>query len=392
MCKRYHKDHGINPMWIINNSNEVHTAIAKLNRRKACKHIRTYDFSTLYTSIPHKLLKRQLAWVIRSAFKSSNKEYISVYSTTARWTSNPREDTTHMDCNKMIRVMNWLIDNIFVKFGDKVFRQVIGIPMGTDCAPFLANLFLYSYEYQWINKQRIKNNQKAIQRFKSCSRYIDDLLLINNYDLMKEVMTKIYPKELVLVPDDNNGCTAPFLDLQLLITEGVISTSIYDKRDAFDFPIVNFPNLSGNIPNKSAYGTFICELVRYARGCTFLSDCASRTLLLVKKPNDQRFTTKRLQQTYRKFCTSHLILIHKEWKDQISNDHTLSDHTDNVVPNDVKSVKWSDELGGSLTDIRTFTISPTEIHQKRLNARTIRKQRKQHDQVGPETVFLNPLF
>ena len=77
-------------------------------------------------------------------------------------------------------------------------------------------------------------------------------------------MTEIYPKELVLVPDDSNGCTAPFLDLQLLITEGVISTSIYDKRDAFDFPIVNFPNLSGNIPNKSAYGTFICELVRHA--------------------------------------------------------------------------------------------------------------------------------
>ena len=88
-------------------------------------------FSTLYTSIPHKLLKRQLAWVIRSAFKSSKKEYISVYSTTARWTSNPREDTTHTDCHKMIRVMHWLIDNIFVKFGDQVFRQVIGIPMGT---------------------------------------------------------------------------------------------------------------------------------------------------------------------------------------------------------------------------------------------------------------------
>ena len=113
-------------MWIINNSNEVHIAIAKLNRRKACKHIRTYDFSTLYTSIPHKLLKRQLAWVIRSAFNSSKKDYISVYSTTARWTDNPRDDTTHLDCKKMIRVMNWLIDNIFVKFGDKVFRQVIG--------------------------------------------------------------------------------------------------------------------------------------------------------------------------------------------------------------------------------------------------------------------------
>jgi len=222
----------------------------------------------------------------------------------------------------------------------------------------------------------------------------------------------IYPKELVLVPDDNNGCTAPFLDLQLLITEGVISTSIYDKRDAFDFPNVNFPHLSGNIPNKSAYGTFICELVRYARGLHFfLSDFASRTLLLVKKLKNQRFTTKRLQQTYRKFCASHLILIqkfdisvldvHKEWKDLISDhtesDDTLSDHTDNVVPNDVKSVKWSDKLGGSLSPIsRTYKLSPTRYVRREYVpdtiARTIRQQRKQHDQVGPETLFLNPLF
>ena len=108
---------------------------------------------------------------------------------------------------------------------------------------------------------------------------------------------------MIQVPDDNNGCT---LDLQLLITEGVISTSIYEHVYAFDFPIVNFPNLSGNIPNKSAYGTFICELVRYARGCTFLSDFASRTLLLVKKRKKSKIYNKekKLQQTYRKFCTS----------------------------------------------------------------------------------------
>ncbi len=64
--------------------------------------------------------------------------------------------------------------------------------------------------------------------------------------------------------------------------------------------------------------------------------------------------------------------IHKEWKVQISNDH------DDNVPTNVKSMKWSDELGGSLTDIRTYKLSPTEIHQKRLNARTIRQQRKQN--------------
>ena len=64
----------------------------------------------------------------------------------------------------------------------------------------------------------------------------------NNDDHMMNVMKDIYPKELVLVPDDSDGLSAPFLDLQLVITIGVVSTSIFNKRDAFDFQIVNFPH------------------------------------------------------------------------------------------------------------------------------------------------------
>ena len=75
----------------------------------------------------------------------------------------------------------------------------------------------------------------------------------------------------------------PFLDLQLVITNGVVSTSIFDKRDAFDFKIVNFPTLTGNIPIKSSYGVFICETVRYARACTYFADFKTRVLILVKK-------------------------------------------------------------------------------------------------------------
>ena len=62
-----------------------------------------------------------------------------------------------MDYKMMINLIRWLIDNIFVVLGDKCFQQVIGIPMGTDCAPFLANLFLFAYEFQWIDKQRKAN-------------------------------------------------------------------------------------------------------------------------------------------------------------------------------------------------------------------------------------------
>ena len=139
--------------------------------------------------------------------------------------------------------------------------------MGTDCAPYLANLFLFSLEFQWIQKQIKEKKFHLVKKFHSCARYIDDLLLINNDDVMKKVMKQIYPKELVLVPDDSDGKTnvdglsTPFLDLQMNISNGIISTSIYDKRDSFDYPIVNFPHLCGNIPEKSSYGVFIGEAV-----------------------------------------------------------------------------------------------------------------------------------
>ena len=183
--------------------------------------------------------------------------------------------------------------------------------MGTDCAPFLADLFLYSYEYKWIDKQRKNNNQGILRYFKSCCRYIDDILLINNDDRMMKIMSEIYPKELVLVPDDTDGKSCPFLDLQVVIKNSVLFTSIYDKRDAFDFPIVNFPTLSGNIPLKSSYGVFVGELVRYARACTYLEDFEQRTFPLITKLIKQGFTARKLKTTYSKFVDSHILLVQK---------------------------------------------------------------------------------
>mgnify|MGYP001153009979 FL=1 len=216
-----------------------------------------------------------------------------------------------MDCKKVIRVMNWLIDNIFVTFGDKCFRQTIGIPMGTDCAPFLANLFLYSYEFKWIEKQRKLKKFQILKMFKCCSRYIDDLCLVNNDNLMKTCMSDIYPKELILVPDKSDGLASPFLDLNLQVKDGNICASIFDKRDTFDFPIVNFPTLTGNIPEDGSYGVFTGELVRYARACTFYADFKSRTLLLVEKLKTQFFVNKKLKKTFLKFCENHILLIQK---------------------------------------------------------------------------------
>ena len=82
-------------------------------------------------------------------------------------------------------MVNYLIDNCYVTCGDSLFRQKIGIPMGADCAPLLANLFLYSYEHEWMMKMKETNPQLARQ-FNRSARYIKDLLTINNDGLMKK--------------------------------------------------------------------------------------------------------------------------------------------------------------------------------------------------------------
>ena len=135
--------------------------------------------------------------------------------------------------------------------------------------------------------------------------------MVNNDNLMNKYMSDIYPEELKLVPDGLDGRTCPFLDLNLTIKNGYIFASIFDKRDAFDFPIVNFPTLTGNIPENGSYGVFTGELVRYARACTYYDDFKSRSLLLIKKLKTQYFTDVKLKISFSIFCDNHILLIQK---------------------------------------------------------------------------------
>ena len=124
---------------------------------------------------------------------------------------------------------------------------------------------------------------------------------------MEKVKSQIYPKELILVPDDNNGLNTPFLDLMININDSLITTHIYDKRDIFNFPIISFPILSGNIPLSSSYGVVIGEWVRYARACTLYKHFKERSILLIRKLKKQFYTQEKLRRTWTKFCNSHLM-------------------------------------------------------------------------------------
>ena len=137
----------------------------------------------------------------------------------------------------MCDALSYLLDNIYIRFGTKLYRQIVGIPMGTNCAPLVADLFLYCYERDFMDSLHHDNQADVIEAFNSTSRYLDDLLNIDN-PYFEGMVNQIYPPELQLNKANISDTEAPFLDLHLSVANGVVSSKIYDKRDDFDFDIV----------------------------------------------------------------------------------------------------------------------------------------------------------
>ena len=106
-----------------------------------------------------------------------------------------------------------------------------------------------------------------IDKFNDTSRYLDDIFTIDNPAFAKHI-PDIYPRELQLNKANASDKEISFLDLIIKVIGDNIHTSVYDKRDDFGFPIVNFSWLSGDVPRLPSYGIYISQLVQFARWCT----------------------------------------------------------------------------------------------------------------------------
>ena len=91
---------------------------------------------------------------------------------------------------------------------------------------------------------------------------------------------------------------ASFLDLHLSISNDIVSTKIYDKRDDFDFQIVNFPFLDGDVPRSTSYGIYISQLIRFARACSYVADFNTWNKLLTQKLLKQGCRYHKLRKTF----------------------------------------------------------------------------------------------
>ena len=170
-CDVIYSRSGINQMWILKNSKEL---LENLNSNSlASAHsIRTYGFSTLYTTIPRSKLKSRLTELIRNAFRFKNGkkryEYIVVGYKSTYFVKDHSEAKNKYTEDDIVRMLEFLIDNIFVECGGVIFQQVIGIPMGTNCAPLLA---LYDDFLSRSCRLTSKLLRQGYERFKFISAF-----------------------------------------------------------------------------------------------------------------------------------------------------------------------------------------------------------------------------
>ena len=298
-CKGIERRTGINCFWVINNSTEVTNTLEKLRHARA---LDSFDFSTLYTNIPHSQLKTHMEELIRNAYTTRDGSHMALGKDYAYWTSRPVANTHNLTVNQLVEMFNFLTDNVYIQIGSAVYQQTIGIPMGTDRASLVADLFLFSYEFEFM-KSLIWTDLSVAAKFSNTCRYIDDLLTLNNPDF-QACIGQIYPAELELKKNTESHDSCSYLDLNISILNGKFYTDLSDKRDTFSFSIVNFPHMDSNIPSKPAYGVVISQLVQYLRICCNYQDFAYRSKLL---------TTRLLRQgyAYQKLCRTYKTFVHR---------------------------------------------------------------------------------
>ena len=143
--------------------------------------------------------------LIESTFHRKGSFYIACNDRNAFFTYDAVRNYNLWSCQKVCEALTFLLDNIYIRFGSKLYRQFVSIPMGTNCAPLVADLFLFCYKRDFMLSLSVDNRSDVIEALNSTSRYLDDLLNIDN-----NLFDSIYPSELHLNKANLSDADASF--------------------------------------------------------------------------------------------------------------------------------------------------------------------------------------
>ena len=322
-----------NRFWVIQNSKTLINRLKELNKKCNAKNISTFDFSTLYTKLPHADLILVLNELIDLVFNggrktaSGNRKFLTVLGKQCFFSRLKHGDNSFTK-NEVKMLVKHLISETFFQVGNKLFRQCIGIPMGIDPAPFWANLYLYFYENKYITgliKSKNQNERFRGFKFKNCFRFIDDCCSINDNYAFNQYHSDIYPIELEL-KCEHLGNHATFLELDIEIVDNTFVYKLFDKRDSFPFSIVRMPDLNGNIPSHVFYGSIFSEFLRIARATLRYDDFLPKARELIERMIKQGADLQTLLRQFNKLIERHPDAFETFNVDSATVKSDLSDH------------------------------------------------------------------
>ena len=320
--------------WVINNSKQVRQRMAKMQAaglRPPSSGQQTYDFATMYTSMQLKAIEKKMQQYVNLVFeykrqdggKDNGKPKVLMIKSRGlgKWITDENQKdkrgTKFMNAKKLKRWINYLLKRLYVKVGDQVKRQRIGLPMGTSCSPFLANIVLFMYEFLYFTdeiaklkpwqleldretaKQKAKKSKQSwrvevekimnedgynkgvsrlhmIRKLSFCTRYIDDLWnpLVEK-DIFQSIVQRIYPPWLKLGLEDEGNVN--YLDMTIWCEASKERDKIqwhsklYDKKVgliAAGLRLNKFPHPESCLSSRCKYGVITSQLHRYNVACT----------------------------------------------------------------------------------------------------------------------------
>ena len=258
----------------------------------------------LYTPHCHMILSNQkyCLWSIGVSTESQN--LTSVLHLRQDFFSNKKYDSYRCwSCAELCEAFTFLMENIYMymQFDGMVYQQIVEIPMGTNCVPLIADLFLYCYERDFMSDLHKSKRHDLIDMLNDTSRYLDDIFTIDNREFEKyEYLPDIYRAELQLNK-------AKYKSYWQWHSYQSLRQTLW-LRISY---IVHFPWLSGDVPRLPSYGIYISQLVRFARCCTSVLDFHSKNLQITSKMMRQGYRYHKLRKTFGKFFRSHPELLSK---------------------------------------------------------------------------------
>jgi hypothetical protein len=299
--------------WILTNSQSLIPMIHCFNAAYVAQHAtanyfhQSFDFARLYTNLPLLDVASRVCGQVKAVFEANAMRAIKVYARghppewldtvpTQLLGKDPRLGRYRIfQYHHFSGPFRYFLANTYFVVGDRVFRQRLGIPMGTNCAVYVANLYLHSYELEFVSRltdaalsdaDAVKGRiaRSILRSFTYTTRYIDDLITLHNKLFRKFTYTDniylafpgIYPPCLRL-EGTGAGQRLHYMDVHICpcthtlshrTVAGSLTTKLYDKRRQPHFQhvrIVRFPHFTSLLSRRCKYGVLTSQFHRYTR-------------------------------------------------------------------------------------------------------------------------------